>query len=162
MSTQKTPRSRSLLCALESFDKKRLAQTKKSEPKDAGAKPESDGETNFLMSISNFKMSSLRKTAQRRSSAPATLATPTKKGGSLMDAISGFDRSKLKSAKQKQPAHKPPRKSGGAGGLMGAISEFDRSRLKSAKKERPVKRRLERAVALARLWMPWQDSTGPS
>ena len=53
-----------------------------------------------------------------------------------MGAISGFDRSRLKSAKKERPVKATPRKSGGVGTIMDAVAGFDRSKLKSAKKAR--------------------------
>ena len=93
-----------------------------------------------MSTISNFKKSSLRK-ASRRASAPSMASTlrQTGKGGLLGD-ISGFDRTKLKSAKKERPAKAAtatPQK--GKGGLLSALAGFDRTKLKSAKKERPAK-----------------------
>ena len=133
------PRNRSLLSALEGFDKQKLRQKecqnrRASAPAAVSSTPVKRG---LMGAISGFDRSKL-KSAKKRD--PRDAKTKSK-SGSLMDALAGFDRSKLKSAKKKaikkELATSPPA-TPKKGGLLDDLASFDRSRLRSAKKERKL------------------------
>jgi len=78
--------------------------------------------------------------------AHATTSTSTKPaGGSLVDALAGFDKNKLKHSASRgdddNGADERPKSTGSGGGLVDALAGFDRAKLKPAAERTPEEKK---------------------